>query len=142
MVKPLLLGSRSSNAITSRTKQKRSASFKLWEIHTSREGKDIFLQNISSKEKIEVFKTFCFEYRNRRLGQMSGPPIHSCTIRNTISQVSSTFQQEGFGNPTISPSGKLNFEISQLLKAYEKQDPPRNCQPSLPLIYFETIIDI
>jgi hypothetical protein len=73
---------------------------------------------------------------------MSGPPIHSCTIRNTISQVSSTFQQEGFGNPTISPSGKLNFEISQLLKAYEKQDPPRNCQPSLPLIYFETIIDI
>ena len=29
-----------------------------------------------------------------------------------------------------------------MLKAYEKQDPPRNCQPSLPLIYFETIIDI
>lgn len=46
----------------------------------------------------------------------------------------------GEPSPFLNAQSKLHFQVNAMLRAYEKEDPPRNARPSLPMIYFEEIL--
>jgi hypothetical protein len=76
------------------------------------------------------------------LGGQSKVAKKAGTIRNIISQIGQVFQQNEIHSPFLDQNRALTFSIAKLLKSYENEDPSRDCQPALPLCFFEKVLDL
>lgn len=58
------------------------------------------------------------------------------TVATTLNNVSTTFRQFSFRNPTLDADGSKSILISRQLKGYRKVDPAIRHQLALPLHVF------
>jgi len=71
-----------------------------------------------------------------RQGRYSGKAhdtLASGTIKNTISDVSSTFRENGRPNPTKDDDLQLSFVLQRQFRAFKNKDPKEKQQKAIPV---------
>jgi hypothetical protein len=70
--------------------------------------------------------------RQARFSRPSHDRLVEGTIKNTISNVCSTFRENGWPNPTKDEDGQPSFLLSRLYRAFRNEDPNQRQQKAVP----------
>ena len=61
------------------------------------------------------------------------------TVTATISSVSSTFRENGFGNPTLDDDNQRSIFLQRQLRGFRRDDPLPQGQQCLPLSFLKKV---
>jgi hypothetical protein len=90
------------------------------------------LDSFTKSQRNRIMGAFAMAMRQARF---SGPSYHRLaegTIRNTISDVCSTFRENGRPNPTKDDDMQLSFILQRLFRAFRNEDPNEKQQKAVP----------
>ena len=127
--------------VTSGTSSKQSAHFRKWKDYANSMGiKDPWLRSFSVHQRNLIMSGFANSIRNNEFGKKKKKKeLMGDTVATTLNNVSTTFRQCSFRNPTLDEDGMKSILISRQVKGYRKVDPATKHQLALPFSCFKTI---
>lgn len=111
------------------TRQRADRHWRMWEAYCDELGVDPLLTGID--DPIPFLQVFATRYR-RRLGP-TGKPVRSSTVADAIRSVGQTMASLGASDIRLQTSGKLDFRLSRMFRAYSREDPPPNRVKPIPM---------
>jgi hypothetical protein len=95
-------------------------------------GGDVFLDSFTRPQRNKIMCAFAVAMRQARFSGPSHDRLAEGTIRNSISDVCSTFRENGRPNPTKDDDMQLSFVLSRLYRAFRNEDPNEKQQKAIP----------
>ncbi len=93
---------------------------------------DPYLESFTRSQRNRIIGAFAMALRQGRYSGKAHDTLASGTIRNTISDVSSTFWENGRPNPTKDKDLQLSFILQQQFRAFKNKDPKEKQQKAIP----------
>jgi hypothetical protein len=93
---------------------------------------DSFLVGFSRPQQNKILCAFAMAMREARFSGPSYDRLVEGTIKNSISNVCSTFRENGWPNPTKDSDGQPSFLLSRLYRAFRNEDPNQVQQKAVP----------
>jgi len=93
---------------------------------------DKFLGELNRSRQNKIMCAFAMAMRQARFSGPSYDRLVEGTIKNTISNVCSTFRENGWPNPTKDGDGQPSFLLSRLYRAFRNDDPNQEQQKAVP----------
>ena len=95
-------------------------------------GEDLFLDSFSRHDRIRLMGAFAMAVREGRFSKQHDGTLAEGTVRGTISNVSTSFRENGRVNPTRDEDGELGRVLSRLFRAFKNKDPNPKQQKAPP----------
>ncbi len=95
-------------------------------------GHDLYLESFTRSQRNKIIGAFAMALRQGRYSGKAYDTLASGTIRNTISDISSTFRENGRPNPTKDEDLQLSFILQQQCRAFKNADPKEKQQKAIP----------
>ena len=93
---------------------------------------DLYLDEFSRHDKNRLMGAFAMALREGRFSRPSDGTLAEGTVRGAVSNVSSSFRDNGRSNPTKDDDGDLGRVLSRLFWAFRNKDPNPKQQKALP----------
>ena len=95
-------------------------------------SKEYFLESFTRAQRNRIMCAFAMALRQARFSGASYDRLVEKTIRNTLSNVCSTFREHGKPNPTKDDDLQLSFLLSRLYRSFRNEDPSEVQQKAVP----------
>ena len=121
-------------AVTGVTHESQARSWRRFQLYLMSIGleDDRFLTEFSKTQQNKIMCAFAMAMRQARFSGPSYDRLVEGTIKNTISNVCSTFRENGMSNPTKDGDGQPSFLLSRLYRAFRNEDPNQVQQKAVP----------
>ena len=125
------------------TYDKQIAHFGKWQQHIEKTGlQDVWLQSLSRADQNFIIAGFAQEIRENNYGKIkTKKKLMADTVAATISSISSTFRENGFGNPTLDADNQKSIFLQRQLRGFKREDPLPQGQQCVPLSFIKTIFE-
>jgi len=110
-----------ARGITTERSRSRDATFQIWSDFREQFGKDPYLCNEHNPIAWMLF--YASRVRSGRLAK-GGQPVRSRTVEEELLAVTTAHTLLGYKDPRHNETGKIDYRLQLLLKAYTKEDPP------------------
>jgi hypothetical protein len=95
-------------------------------------GHDVYLDSFTRAQRNRIMCAFAMAMRQARFSGPSYDKLAEGTIRNSLSDVCSTFRENGRSNPTKDDDRQLSFILQRLFRAFRNEDPNEKQQKAVP----------
>ncbi len=95
-------------------------------------GHDVFLDSFTRSQHNKIIGAFAMAVRQGGFLTKAHDTLASGTVRNTISDISTTFRENGRQNPTKDDDFLLSFILSRQFRAFKNADPKEKQQKAIP----------
>lgn len=120
-------------AVQGDTHEKQSRAWRRWLEYCASIGlTDTYLDGFDKHQRIKLMGAFAMALREGRFSGVYGTLAES-TVRGSISNVVSTFRENGRSNPTKDDDMELGWILHRLFRAFKNEDPKVKHQKALPL---------
>ena len=103
-------------------------------------GGDRYLESFSTLGKLAIVGVFAAFVRKALYSSSRSTQVAASTVRHTLGNDSQGFQLAGKGDPRLDVDGKMSFQITQILKGFEMDDPKRKKQKALPMCVLKEML--
>ena len=95
-------------------------------------GHDLYLESLTRTQRNRIIGAFAMALRQGRYSGKAHDTLATGTIRNSISDISSTFRENGRPNPTKDDDLQLSFLLQRQFRAFKNADPKEKQQKAIP----------
>jgi len=95
-------------------------------------GHDVFLESFTRSQRNKIIGAFAMALRQGQYSGKAYDTLASGTIRNSISDISSTFRENGRPNPTKDEDLQLSFILQRQFRAFKNANPKEKQQKAIP----------
>ncbi len=100
---------------------------------------DAFLDSFTQAQRNKIIGAFVMALRKGCFLSGSHDKLALGTIRNSISDISTTFRENGQPNPTKDNNLQLSFILHRQFRAYKNEDPKEKQQKAIPACFIAKI---
>jgi hypothetical protein len=93
---------------------------------------DVFLDSFTRSKRNKIIGAFAMAVRQGRFSTKAHDTLASGSVRNTISDISATFRENGRQNPTKDNDLQLSFILLRQFRAFKNADPKEKQQKAIP----------